>query len=132
MAEDHRYSWLDDSAAERLLRGEPVEGQPGAPGGRDGQSYAEAERLAAVLSAVAGAARPAAPSGASPLPGEDAAVAAFRAARAEAQADTVAGMDAARRPPRGRWLGRRLPARGRPRARGPGAAGGRGGAAGVA
>ncbi|MDP9609375.1 hypothetical protein [Streptomyces demainii] len=114
MAEDHRYSWLDDSAVERLLRGEPVEGQPGAPGGRDGQSYAEAERLAAVLSAVAGAGRPAAPSGASPLPGEDAAVAAFRAARAEAQADAVAGMDAARHPHRGRLLGRRQPRLRRP------------------
>ncbi|MCQ8189265.1 hypothetical protein [Streptomyces rugosispiralis] len=103
MAEDHRYSWLDDSAAERLLRGEPVEGQPPTPDGRSDQSYADAERLAAVLSAVAGAGRTAAPSGASALPGEEAAVAAFRAARVEAGAGTgavaeVAEMGMARRP----------------------------------
>ncbi|MGW7688005.1 hypothetical protein ACWGMA_03770 [Streptomyces asiaticus] len=105
MAEDHRYSWLDDSAAERLLRGEPVEGQPAAPDGRGDQSYADAERLAAVLSAAAGAGRTAAPSDASALPGEEAAVAAFRAARVEVDAGAgsvaeVAEMDMARRPHR--------------------------------
>ncbi|WAP56576.1 hypothetical protein [Streptomyces sp. S465] len=112
MAEDHRYSWLDDSAAERLLRGEPVEGQPMAPDGRGDQSYAEAERLAAVLSAVADAARPTARADASPLPGEEAAVAAFRAARAEAEA--VAGMGTVRRLCRIRRLKERQPRLRRP------------------
>ncbi|MET7762218.1 hypothetical protein ABZS71_09315 [Streptomyces sp. NPDC005393] len=85
MAEDHRCSWLDDSAAERLLRGEPVEGRFADPDGRSDRPGAEAERLAAVLGAVAGASRPTAEAapGAAPLPGEEAAVAAFRAARAE-------------------------------------------------
>ncbi|GAA1685806.1 hypothetical protein [Streptomyces yatensis] len=116
MAEDHRYSWLDDSAAERLLRGEPVEGQPGAPDGRGDESYAEAERLAAVLSAVAGAGRPAAPSDASALPGEEAAMAAFRAARVavEAEAEAVAEPGVARRPQRIRKFRERQPRLRRP------------------
>ncbi|SEC07593.1 hypothetical protein [Streptomyces melanosporofaciens] len=116
MAEDHRYSWLDDSAAERLLRGEPVEGQPGAPDGRGDESYAEAERLAAVLSAVAGAGRPAAPSDASALPGEEAAMAAFRAARVavEAEAEAVAEPGVARRPQRIRMFRQRQPRLRRP------------------
>ncbi|QLH22394.1 hypothetical protein [Streptomyces sp. Rer75] len=83
MADDHRYSWLDDKAAERLLRGEPVEGQHGTPDGRNDRPHAEAERLAAVLGAVAEAGRRtdgAAADGTAPLPGEEAAVAAFRAA----------------------------------------------------
>ncbi|MCP9209113.1 hypothetical protein [Streptomyces cucumeris] len=82
MAEDHRYSWLDDSAAERLLSGEPVEGQQSVTDDRH-QPCAEAERLAAVLSAVAEATRPVTGPGATPLPGEDAAVSAFLAAREE-------------------------------------------------
>ncbi|MBI0316513.1 hypothetical protein, partial [Streptomyces javensis] len=121
MAEDHRYSWLDDKAAERLLRGEPVEGQPGAPDGRSDQSYADAERLAAVLSAAAGAGRTAAPSDASALPGEEAAVAAFRAARVEVDAEAGAGsvaevaeMDMARRPLRIRRFRERQPRLRRP------------------
>ncbi|WP_413808965.1 hypothetical protein [Streptomyces sp. OE57] len=121
MAEDHRYSWLDDSAAERLLRGEPVEGQPAAPDGRGDQSYADAERLAAVLSAAAGAGRTAAPSDASALPGEEAAVAAFRAARGEASAEAGAGsvaevaeMDMAWRPHRIRRFRERQPRLRRP------------------
>ncbi|AEM87918.1 hypothetical protein [Streptomyces violaceusniger] len=111
MAEDHRYSWLDDSAAERLLRGEPVGGQPGAPDGRGDESYAEAERLAAVLSAVAGAGRPAAPSDASALPGEEAAMAAFRAARVEveAAAEVVVEPGVARRAHRIRQFRERQP-----------------------
>ena len=87
MADDHRYSWLDDKAAERLLRGEPVDGRHGAPDGRNDRPHAEAERLAAVLGAVAEEARhpdtAAAPGGRAPLPGEEAAVAAFRAARTQ-------------------------------------------------
>jgi hypothetical protein len=84
MADDHRYSWLDDKAAERLLRGEPVEGQHGAPDNRNDRPHAEAERLAAVLGAVAEAPLPGRPAGSTvPLPGEEAAVAAFRAAQAK-------------------------------------------------
>ncbi|MEK8171234.1 hypothetical protein NKH77_22510 [Streptomyces sp. M19] len=51
MADDHRYSWLDDDAMERLLRGEPVDA-PGAEGGRDELPTAEVERLTAVVNAV--------------------------------------------------------------------------------
>ncbi|MEU7238598.1 hypothetical protein [Streptomyces sparsogenes] len=90
MADDHRYSWLDDDAAERLLRGEPAWAGPsdsdGGGNGRSDRSREEAERLAAVLGAVAEASRPAAggaADGQAALPGEEAAVAAFRAARAE-------------------------------------------------
>ncbi|MER6143560.1 hypothetical protein ABT174_26540 [Streptomyces sparsogenes] len=90
MADDHRYSWLDDDAAERLLRGEPAWAGPsdsdGGRNGRSDRSRKEAERLAAVLGAVAEASRPAAggaADGQASLPGEEAAVAAFRAARAE-------------------------------------------------
>lgn len=94
MAED-RYSWLDKDAAERILRGEPVDARRG-PGARE---LAEFLRAAA----DAGADMSAAPSGAdtsadsggsvaftepgargvgrSPLPGEEAALAAFREAR---------------------------------------------------
>ncbi|MDW6062048.1 hypothetical protein SAZ11_33540 [Streptomyces sp. FXJ1.4098] len=112
MADDHRYSWLDDDAAERLLRGEPAWVQPsdleaGQNGGQtagqstgqntgqngwSSQSRSEAERLAAVLDAVAEMSRPIAADGTAdgkPLPGEEAALAAFRAVRAE-QAEQAA------------------------------------------
>ncbi|CAM5380179.1 hypothetical protein SANTM175S_07200 [Streptomyces antimycoticus] len=108
MAEDHRYSWLDDAAVERLLRGEPVEGQPGAPDGRGDESYAEAERLAAVLDAVRRSGPPARPlRRKSALPGEEAAMAAFRAARVavEAEAEAVAEPGMARRSQRIRKFG---------------------------
>ncbi|MFJ1545967.1 hypothetical protein [Streptomyces sp. NPDC088246] len=78
MADEH-YEWLDKDAAERLLRGEPVD-----PVG--GQSRTEAERLAAVLDAAARAARPAT----GELPGEAAALAAFRTAAQSARARTGA------------------------------------------
>ncbi|MFD7501670.1 hypothetical protein [Streptomyces sp. NPDC059850] len=120
MADDHRYSWLDDKAAERLLRGEPVEGQHGTPDGRSDRPHAEAERLAAVLGAVAEEARrpDGAAEGASPLPGEDTAVAAFRAAHARPTPPTVVplsieaqvGDKSTRiaRPAGGRWTRRPL------------------------
>ncbi|MFJ6010820.1 hypothetical protein [Streptomyces sp. NPDC092952] len=77
---DERYEWLDKETAERLLRGEPVDPVEG-PSGRD------AERLAAALEAAARTARPAT----TELPGEAAALAAFRAtpraARARGAAD---------------------------------------------
>ncbi|MFC9756495.1 hypothetical protein [Streptomyces sp. NPDC056921] len=77
---DERYEWLDKDAAERLLRGEPVD-----PVG--GRSCTDAERLVAALDAAARATRPAT----GELPGEAAALTAFRtasrSARARARAD---------------------------------------------
>ncbi|MFG2558286.1 hypothetical protein [Streptomyces sp. NPDC048496] len=64
---DEQDAWLDRDAAERLLRGEPVD-----PG--EGHARADAERLAAALDAAARSARPAT----GELPGEAAALAAFR------------------------------------------------------
>ncbi|MFI5745529.1 hypothetical protein ACIBBE_06280 [Streptomyces sp. NPDC051644] len=78
MADEH-YEWLDKDAAERLLRREPVD-----PVG--GHLCTEAERLAAALDAAARAARPAT----GELPGEAAALAAFRAATHSARARTRA------------------------------------------
>ncbi|MFJ6463794.1 hypothetical protein ACIQM0_22660 [Streptomyces sp. NPDC091387] len=68
MADEH-YEWLDKEAAERLLRGEPVDPA-------DGRPEQDARRLAAALDAAARSARPAT----GELPGEEAALAAFRAA----------------------------------------------------
>lgn len=68
---DEQDRWLDRDAAERLLRGEP-------PAPVDAEVRARAERLAEALAALAAA--PASTS--EELPGEEAAVAAFRAARA--------------------------------------------------
>ncbi|WP_326767352.1 hypothetical protein OG978_25110 [Streptomyces sp. NBC_01591] len=76
---DEQYEWLDEDAAERLLRGEPVD-----PVG--GQSCTDAERLVAALDAAARAARPAA----GELPGEAAALAAFRTATRSARTGTRA------------------------------------------
>nr|WSW67219.1 hypothetical protein OG461_13970 [Streptomyces sp. NBC_00995] len=67
---DEQHEWLDKEAAENMLRRAPVDPSNGPP--RD-----EAERLAAALNAVARTVRPAA----GELPGEAAALAAFRAAR---------------------------------------------------
>ncbi|MFG2227824.1 hypothetical protein [Streptomyces sp. NPDC048644] len=67
---DDRYSWLDDDAAERLLRGEPV-----------GSTTGDGSRELAQLLADAAAGRADAAATA-PLPGEEAAVAAFRRAHA--------------------------------------------------
>ncbi|MFI6688198.1 hypothetical protein [Streptomyces sp. NPDC050485] len=75
---DERHEWLDRDAAERLLRGESVE-----PG--DERARAEAARLSALLRS---AARPE-PSAAE-LPGEAAALAAFRTARPQGADDTEA------------------------------------------
>ncbi|MEV5601116.1 hypothetical protein AB0L33_06700 [Streptomyces sp. NPDC052299] len=66
---DEQYAWLDKEAAEKLLRGEPVDPAEGRP-------RQDAERLAAALDAAARTARPAT----GELPGEAAALAAFRAA----------------------------------------------------
>ncbi|MGR4883122.1 hypothetical protein ACIPUC_27455 [Streptomyces sp. LARHCF249] len=71
MADEHDR-WLDSAAADRLLRGEPVE--PVGPAA-DPRARREAARLRAALDSLA----PAAPA-AGELPGEAAAMAAFRAA----------------------------------------------------
>ncbi|MFF3977539.1 hypothetical protein [Streptomyces sp. NPDC001828] len=72
---DERHEWLDREAAERLLRGEGVE-----PG--DERARAEADRLTALLRSL-GPTEPAT----TELPGEEAALAAFRKARPEGAAD---------------------------------------------
>ncbi|MFF5785407.1 hypothetical protein ACFY8P_10615 [Streptomyces sp. NPDC012693] len=82
---DERYQWLDQEAAERLLRGEPVDAV-------DDHARARAQRLAGALDAARTPAHPAAGSG--ELPGEAAALAAFRKATAEraaARASVPAG-----------------------------------------
>jgi hypothetical protein len=79
---DERYEWLDKDAAERLLRGEPVD-----PVG--GRSCTDAERLVAALDAAARATRPAT----AELPGEAAALTAFRTAARSARAGTRANAE---------------------------------------
>ncbi|MEN8653694.1 hypothetical protein ABCR94_24570 [Streptomyces sp. 21So2-11] len=71
---DERDEWLDQDAAERLLSGEPVESA-------DDHVRAKAERLAAALDGLARAGGPETGAPAE-LPGEAAALAAFRNARA--------------------------------------------------
>ncbi|MFW6694689.1 hypothetical protein [Streptomyces sp. MAR4 CNX-425] len=80
---DDRYGWLDEDVAERLLRGEPLDFADGS--GRRGrhrrwspEDRAAAERLAAVLARVAESGRPGENGR---VPGEQAALAAFRAAQ---------------------------------------------------
>ncbi|MFD3539509.1 hypothetical protein ACFWUQ_08410 [Streptomyces sp. NPDC058662] len=87
---DERDRWLDRAAADRLLRGEPVEpvGPAAAPRART-----EAARLRAALDALAG---PPPPPG--ELPGEAAALAAYRAAR-PAAAPASAGRPGTAAPP---------------------------------
>ncbi|MER7898517.1 hypothetical protein ABTX62_21020 [Streptomyces sp. NPDC096046] len=81
---DEQYRWLDGETAERLLSGEPPEAVEGAHRG-------EAERLARTLGALS---VPPAPTS-EELPGEAAAVAAFRKAREE-RADAVTASTAPR------------------------------------
>ncbi|MFJ9406226.1 hypothetical protein [Streptomyces sp. NPDC101393] len=66
---DDRYDWLDKDAAERLLRGDPVSA-------RDGDGAHELRQLLDAAAAVGAAGRPAP----TELPGEGAALAAFRKA----------------------------------------------------
>ncbi|MGW6572169.1 hypothetical protein ACWGAN_08320 [Streptomyces sp. NPDC054945] len=77
---DERNRWLDEAAAEKLLRGEPVE--PVGPAA-DQRAREEAARLRAALDVLGGVNAPL-PAGAE-LPGEAAAVAAFRTARGGAR-----------------------------------------------
>ncbi|MFE2286867.1 hypothetical protein ACFXDJ_22195 [Streptomyces sp. NPDC059443] len=81
---DERDRWLDKAAADRLLRGEPA--TPGA----EHHARARAERLRAALDALA---EPP-PASAGELPGEAAALAAFRAARGTVpRTDAAAGAE---------------------------------------
>ncbi|MFE9096179.1 hypothetical protein [Streptomyces sp. NPDC007264] len=73
---DEQYGWLDKDAAERLLRGEPLDAV-------DPDTRARAARLAEALAALAAAP---APTG-EEAPGEAAALAAFRAARTGADGE---------------------------------------------
>ncbi|MFD7470384.1 hypothetical protein ACFV7N_37625, partial [Streptomyces tendae] len=112
---DEQDKWLDRETAELLLRGEPLEG--GDPASRD-----RAMRLVVALSALSAPPVPADEE----LPGEAAALAAFRKVRAEradgsAQAAGALGHGAAHRPPETglvrigtRGEGARRPRRGRP------------------
>ncbi|MBN0044380.1 hypothetical protein JS756_09695 [Streptomyces actuosus] len=68
---DEQYRWLDRDTAERLLRGEPLDAV-------DADARDEAERLAEALGALSATPAPTS----TELPGEAAALAAFRAARA--------------------------------------------------
>ncbi|MFD0071859.1 hypothetical protein ACFVIY_05405 [Streptomyces sp. NPDC127166] len=77
---DERYQWLDQEAAERLLRGEPVEAV-------DDRARAEAQRLAEALGTARVPAFP--PAARTELPGEAAALAAFRKATAERAASAA-------------------------------------------
>ncbi|MEW1548081.1 hypothetical protein [Streptomyces tsukubensis] len=78
---DDRNEWLDQVTAERLMRGEPV-GELGEP------ACAEAARLAGALRSVAAPETGGAQHPAVELPGEAAAVAAFRAATAAGSSDS--------------------------------------------
>ncbi|WP_030961076.1 hypothetical protein [Streptomyces sp. NRRL S-378] len=80
---DERDRWLDEAAAEAFLRGGPTE--PVGPAA-DTRAATEAARLRAALDALAAMA--AAPPG-TELPGEEPAVAAYRAARGAARPATV-------------------------------------------
>ncbi|MFJ1671012.1 hypothetical protein ACIOK4_32445 [Streptomyces bottropensis] len=71
---DEQYRWLNRDAAERLLSGKPLEAV-------DPDTRARADRLAEALGALAAEAAPE-PSPDPELPGEEAALAAFRTARA--------------------------------------------------
>ncbi|MFE5537429.1 hypothetical protein [Streptomyces sp. NPDC056492] len=81
---DERNRWLDKAAAERVLRGGPA-----APGGDPGAREAEA-RLRTALELLAA---PRSCTG-TELPGEAAAVAAFRAARGGAEVPAASGTSA--------------------------------------
>ncbi|NEA62383.1 hypothetical protein [Streptomyces sp. SID12488] len=83
MADDDPYRWLDRAAAERLLSGEPLEPslESAGPEARD-----QAELIAKTLGALSVDTPP----GSAELPGEAAALAAFRKARPAPDLTTVA------------------------------------------
>ncbi|GGW42933.1 hypothetical protein [Streptomyces xantholiticus] len=100
---DERYEWLDRDAAERLLRGETVEAA-------DERARTEAARL---LAALESATDPGYRYDDGELPGEAAAMAAFRKARADVGASAGTSLGTVRvapdaRPGRGTGLARPL------------------------
>ncbi|MFE9354117.1 hypothetical protein ACFYPB_07895 [Streptomyces olivaceoviridis] len=90
---DEQYTWLNRETAERLLRGESLEAV-------DSSARDQAERLSRALGALSAEAAPAP----GELPGEQAALAAFRKAREAAEAERTAAAHAPTAP--------RTPARG--------------------
>ncbi|MBV1945559.1 hypothetical protein [Streptomyces sp. BV129] len=82
MADEHD-KWLDGEASERLLRGEPLEAV-------DADARLRADRLAGLLGTLAAQAAPAF----GELPGEKAALAAFREARVSVPAEKAYGYGA--------------------------------------
>ncbi|WP_251094640.1 hypothetical protein [Streptomyces sp. Caat 7-52] len=80
---DEQYKWLNRETAERLLRGEPLEAV-------DASTRDQAERLSQALGALSAEAAPAS----GELPGEQAALAAFRKAREAAEAERTAAAPA--------------------------------------
>ncbi|GAA3868567.1 hypothetical protein GCM10023084_22170 [Streptomyces lacrimifluminis] len=83
MADDDPYRWLDRAAAERLLSGEPLEASLESAG-------PEARDRAELLAKTLGALSVDTPPGSAELPGEAAALAAFRKARPAPGRTTVA------------------------------------------
>ncbi|GAA2249821.1 hypothetical protein GCM10010232_42000 [Streptomyces amakusaensis] len=99
---DERYEWLDQDAAERLLRGEPVD----AP---EGRARTQADRLDRALRSAGAPRLPLRPEDGE-MQGEAAATAAFRRVRAEAparipQEGESLGVVRLTRPPRPRQAG---------------------------
>ncbi|MFE1438034.1 hypothetical protein [Streptomyces sp. NPDC058739] len=86
---DEQYGWLDRETAERLLRGEPLDAV-------DADARAQAERLADALGALSSEPAPSS----TELPGEAAALAAFRSARADRPAVFAEHADASSAPGR--------------------------------
>ncbi|MEV6838941.1 hypothetical protein AB0N17_31260 [Streptomyces sp. NPDC051133] len=78
---DEQYKWLNRRTAERLLRGESLEAV-------DARADDQAERLSRALGALSGQAAPASDE----LPGEQAALAAFRKAREASEAERTAAL----------------------------------------
>ncbi|MEU8033735.1 hypothetical protein AB0C13_34835, partial [Streptomyces sp. NPDC049099] len=83
---DEQDKWLNRETAERLLRGEPLEAV-------DASARDQAERLSRALGALAAEAAPAS----GELPGEQAALAAFRKAREAAGTERTAAAPGPRR-----------------------------------
>ncbi|MEU6574960.1 hypothetical protein [Streptomyces sp. NPDC046805] len=83
---DEQYRWLDSETAERLLRGEPLDVDAAAD---DASARGQAERLAKALGALSTGAT----SNDGELPGEEAALAAFRKIHEAAAAERVVSLE---------------------------------------